>query len=1237
MALILGPSRGIAELLGHPTRPAPPPTPPVPGITRTDKRYGSPIPLVLGRGVVPSQLVYQANPTTGTGQVWNGYGWTYERQRLAIDVVIALCEAPVTSVLRCYRKAGSSVVSIPAAQFADRLALQTTGIVDVVTAATATAWSGYVGTTSEGLAHSGTCHVRIKNSTLDDEGTIGETRWEIQGSDCVTSVSTPDAEPAEILLFLLTNAVHGLGFDPAVVNVENGIDGLAASGYRRYTRARGWYLSRVIERGTRIVQIIEELLAATNSTVVWVDGVLTAVPLDDEASSATAGWPGHALYPYSPVTATTAVGDLDFASGDEDPVRVRREPRSAVFSVWPVDYTLRKDDAGEITYDVNHAEYQSDVWSGANNLRRAEVLDLTPWIMSESQAWFVSYLTAQRSMYHRSKYAFRVKPRLTRLAPGDFVSLSDSVLGISGVDCRVETAAEDEDRNLEVAALEWPRGTTKSFTLPTTPPIGRVAQGTARTLAATNLLNVPPGSIGAGNLVRNSSFEVDSNADGVADGWAEYNNSAGLEPATKSIQAGGVYGGSCQRISWVVNNTTSKGFYTTSGLTVGSLAAGVRGGWAQNTWYVVSFWARASGTNVGQVTDLRWTTNPTEQVAVANPALSASWQRYVFQVRWTTVPTDGELYPTIAYGSGTNGTLDLDAVQVEEGTAASAYAAMSDEILPGAVGSTELAPAAVTETRVADASISTPKLVVGAVTASKIATDALATTDFAEAYQATPKEMVASAGVKLIASANYAAWAASTVYATGDVRKNGGNLYVCTQAGTSAASGGPTGQDFYNEVTDNTAKWKYLPQLRVGPGGAQVGSYLLSESVLASLTALARTGVATSDVMWFRGNINPNYNFGAPVFCDPLWAQSTLFKVGARVQGDPSPAGYPLAEYNAASGNKATKVYRCITEGTSAATGNGPTGTTADITDGTAHWAYVEAATNTIERLKLYGEIGITYDSFVTQLLAVRCVLQPRADNDNLDGLRYLRVKWYTTAAILQHTSYHAMPDRLYRTPATPTDAGNAYSLILPSMVRGSPQMVYATGAFVFNGYLRVKLFGVQGETPERDHGQAPNNMTTVFPSGGILIGGTGGEGGGGGGGGGGCPAPEAGVLLADGTYRPAGLLQIGDAIWSVGEDDGPGTYAVTAVKVLARSARAAISLDDGTRVIYSPRHLIMTPSGWRAVGGLRAGERVLTVRGPRHVTSVLSAADGPVVRIATSCRTYVTEGGILNHNLKPT
>ncbi len=50
-------------------------------------------------------------------------------------------------------------------------------------------------------------------------------------------------------------------------------------------------------------------------------------------------------------------------------------------------------------------------------------------------------------------------------------------------------------------------------------------------------------------------------------------------------------------------------------------------------------------------------------------------------------------------------------------------------------------------------------------------------------------------------------WAVSTAYTVGNVRKNGANRYICTVAGTSAASGGPTGTG--TGFVDGSVTWNF--------------------------------------------------------------------------------------------------------------------------------------------------------------------------------------------------------------------------------------------------------------------------------------------------------------------------------------------------------------------------------------------------------------------------------------------
>lgn len=55
-----------------------------------------------------------------------------------------------------------------------------------------------------------------------------------------------------------------------------------------------------------------------------------------------------------------------------------------------------------------------------------------------------------------------------------------------------------------------------------------------------------------------------------------------------------------------------------------------------------------------------------------------------------------------------------------------------------------------------------------------------------------------------------AAWQAATKYQAGTYVTNGGGLYVATDSGTSAGSGGPTSSVTGVDITDNTVTWRYL-------------------------------------------------------------------------------------------------------------------------------------------------------------------------------------------------------------------------------------------------------------------------------------------------------------------------------------------------------------------------------------------------------------------------------------------
>lgn len=171
---------------------------------------------------------------------------------------------------------------------------------------------------------------------------------------------------------------------------------------------------------------------------------------------------------------------------------------------------------------------------------------------------------------------------------------------------------------------------------------------------------------GATNLVRNSSFELDSNNDGLANGFGIYNNDGGAVPTTASI-VGGFNSPAAQRISWSGTNASTKGIF----FGTGTRLAGRN--------YVIAFWARTSAPS-GIVLAFNSGVNYPSSVTPLLPTTSNStWRRYAYVVQWAANSYDSWfVYSNAAI---TNGWVDFDGLMVYEGTAIVPYSAAPTDVV----------------------------------------------------------------------------------------------------------------------------------------------------------------------------------------------------------------------------------------------------------------------------------------------------------------------------------------------------------------------------------------------------------------------------------------------------------------------------------------------------------------------------------------------------------------------------
>lgn len=156
-----------------------------------------------------------------------------------------------------------------------------------------------------------------------------------------------------------------------------------------------------------------------------------------------------------------------------------------------------------------------------------------------------------------------------------------------------------------------------------------------------------------------------------------------------------------------------------------------------------------------------------------------------------------------------------------------------------------------------DENITTTTLTPAAVTGSGVTFTASAVTGIndGDGFQATDVGRFISVGH--IATA----WATGTAYALNDIVRNSGNVYKCIKAGTSAASGGPSGEG--DEIVDNGATWIFLRD-----GGIQWGYGLIaSRASTTSITVdiIVDLGGTTAESKWRLGSWSNNTGFPAAV------------------------------------------------------------------------------------------------------------------------------------------------------------------------------------------------------------------------------------------------------------------------------------------------------------------------------------------------------------------------------------
>lgn len=420
------------------------------GLQLTASAYGLPVPIVYGTMRIPAVLIdYDDFTAIGvvTKQRVGKSTVTNVDFRYEVMAIYALCEGTISGIGNIWADkdkyfAGGSLTLTGFTLFSGALAQSV--------------WS-YLTTNhpTKAINYSGTAYVAGAGLDLGGIGSLKNYSFEVIGLFVGgTGSAGADADPSDVIVDFLTNARYGAGWDPSrIADMTVGQDGTAASSLKRYCDAMEFFISPAIISQAPATEHLREMLVAINAAAVFSEGVLKVFPYGDVevVNGATV---------FTPVT--TPAYDLNsehllplVAGGDL--VEVRRRPLADSFNVMPVEYSHRGDVLEPHDYNQSVVQDPDPVDAEQYGTRQGPTMRL-PLITRTEHALAISRVLAQRSIYVRNTYKFRLPGRYCLLEPMDLVTLTVPVQGLDAEVVRITAIDETEDGALAIEAEEWPFG-----------------------------------------------------------------------------------------------------------------------------------------------------------------------------------------------------------------------------------------------------------------------------------------------------------------------------------------------------------------------------------------------------------------------------------------------------------------------------------------------------------------------------------------------------------------------------------------------------------------------------------------------------------------------------------------------------------------------------------------------------------------------------------------------------------
>lgn len=406
--------------------------------------FGMAIPIVYGQTRITANLIwygdFTAIPHTTTqasgGKGGGGASSSNTTFTYTAAVAMGLCEGTVVSIGNVW--AGKELTS-----------LTSLGLTLFTGATNQTAW-GFLTTNhaTQAINYSGLAYVATPAYDLGGSANLPNHSFEVKGIlNYSPAGGINGAKPDLLLNDYLTNTQYGVGIPAAKIG--------SLTQYNAYCMAAGILLSPAYTAQAAANTHIDEMMLATNSGVVWSEGVMKIIPYGDTAI--TGSWGVN----YTPNNSVLYdLNDDDFIAIDADPVIVTRKNQADSFNQVQVEF-------------IDSANQYNVAIATASDIANIDLFGLRPQqpvtlhcITTLSQAQIVAQALLQRALYIRNTYTFTVGMRYSLLEPMDIVTITDAALGLNLYPVRIIEIIESVDGEFTITAEDFLAGVSHASTYP---------------------------------------------------------------------------------------------------------------------------------------------------------------------------------------------------------------------------------------------------------------------------------------------------------------------------------------------------------------------------------------------------------------------------------------------------------------------------------------------------------------------------------------------------------------------------------------------------------------------------------------------------------------------------------------------------------------------------------------------------------------------------------------------------